>query len=330
MSSSILLSPTLIGTISVANRIALATGLTNLRADARGIPTMAATDLGPAGMLLAPPATIAATGYAHMGMPGLFNTEQWRGWQTVICASRQAGYRLALPLTHAGRVSHRRLQPRRRAPLAPSASQAACFTSIANAHGGVTRARCGRARALGAHEIEGLTEAFHRGAAQALAAGADWVEIDAAHGYLLHQFLSPAINRRNDHYGGSLTNRLHLVLAVLDAALQNCAANLLGLALAPCGVFNGLLSGTALAEASLELASQANARGLAYLRIIEPTWPFGPQISERWWRQLRQAFHGPLIVTTHHGQEHAARHLDAGFADMVCCSTAADTCRQIA
>ncbi|BEV71968.1 MULTISPECIES: alkene reductase [unclassified Paludibacterium] len=315
MQSISLNTPLHIGAVRAANRIALNSGHPAFRADARGVPNGEGPAFAPASLVLASSATVNLTGYARSGMPGLYDPTQQKAWQALIQRVHQQGCLLALPLTHAGRVSHRSLQPNGVAPIAPTAGQAASFTSIENSQGHILRTLCSEARTMLLAEIADLPNDFRRAAAMALEAGADLVEIDAAQGYLLHQFLSAESNQRQDMYGGSVENRVRLVLEVMDAVLQVCPAARLGLALSPVGVFRGLES-IDMSDAILQLAAAAQARGLAYLRLVEPEWRYGHQVPDALRTGLRKVFGGALLASGSYDQDKAGDLLARELLDM--------------
>lgn len=127
------------------------------------------------------------------------------------------GGHIAVQLWHVGRISHNSLQPGQQAPVAPSAIAADTRTTVRDETGAWVRVPCSTPRALETEEIPGIINDFRQATANAREAGFDYIELHAAHGYLLHQFMSPASNQRTDQYGGSIENRTRLTLEVVDA-----------------------------------------------------------------------------------------------------------------
>ena len=128
---------------------------------------------------------------------------------------------MAVQLWHTGRISHASLQPGGQAPVAPSALSAGTRTSLRDENGQAIRVETSIPRALELGEIPGIVNDFRQAIANAREAGFDLVELHSAHGYLLHQFLSPSSNHRTDQYGGSVENRARLVLEVSMPGLKN-------------------------------------------------------------------------------------------------------------
>jgi N-ethylmaleimide reductase len=165
-------------------------------------------------------------------------------------------------------------------------------------------------------EIPRLLEEYRVATRNARAAGFDMVEIHAAHGYLLHQFMSEESNFRTDQYGGSLENRARLCLEVVDAVIGEWDAAHVGIRISPLGIFNGLndLAGQ---EMGLYLAAEFAKRGLGYLHLSEPDWAGGPALDTAFREKLRAAFPGVIIAAGNYTVEKAQPLLDAGLIDAV-------------
>ncbi|OWF56941.1 alkene reductase, partial [Xanthomonas vasicola pv. vasculorum] len=148
----------------------------------------------------------------YAGAPGLHSDEQIAAWKKITDAVHADDGRIAVQLWHTGRISHSSLQPGGAAPVAPSAISAGTRTSLRDENGNATREDTSMPRALETDEIPGIVNDFRQAVANAREAGFDLVELHSAHGYLLHQFLSPSANQRTDQYGGSVENRARLVL----------------------------------------------------------------------------------------------------------------------
>src|SRR5690606_29771461 len=147
-------------------------------------------------------------------------------------------------------------------------------------------------------------------------AGFDMVEVHAANGYLLQQFLATNSNTRTDAYGGSLENRARLALEVVDAVVAAMGAGRVGVRMSP--HFTGHdIADREPEESALYLAREFGRRGIAYLHIAEPDWAGGPKLSDGFRRALREAFDGVLVFCGGYSAESAETLIASGVADAV-------------
>ncbi|VEA47339.1 N-ethylmaleimide reductase [Salmonella enterica subsp. arizonae] len=224
MSSQKLFTPLKVGAITATNRIFMAP-LTRLRSIEPGdIPTPLMAEYyrqrASAGLIISEATQISEQAKGYAGAPGLHSNEQLAAWKKITLGVHAQGGHIAVQLWHTGRISHSSLQPGGQAPVAPSAINAGTRTSLRDENGQAIRVETSTPRALDTHEIPGIVNDFRQAIANAREAGFDLVELHAAHGYLLHQFLSPSSNHRTDQYGGSVENRARLVLDVIDAGIE--------------------------------------------------------------------------------------------------------------
>jgi N-ethylmaleimide reductase len=313
-----LFTPLQLGAITLKNRVVMAP-LTRLRNTEPGdTPTALSVEYyrqrASAGLLISEGAHISPTAKGYAGAPGIYSNEQVQAWSAVTSAVHEAGGKIAVQLWHTGRISHRSLQPDNQPPLAPSAIRANSNTNIRTASGELMRAPCDEPRALDIAEIEDLLEEFRKATDASRRAGFDLVEIHAAHGYLLNQFLSPEANHRTDAYGGSIENRARLVLEVVDAVVGEWSADRVGIRLSPLGVFNGL-SDVGQEEMAHYLLTELAKRKLAFLHISEPDWAGGPALSEAFRHQLRKDYPGVIIGAGGYDGDKAEKLIGQGFID---------------
>ncbi|MGU0161136.1 oxidoreductase [Escherichia coli] len=172
-------------------------------------------------MIISEATQISAQAKGYAGAPGIHSPEQIPAWKKITAGVHAENGHMAVQLWHTGRISHTSLQPGGQAPVAPSALSAGTRTSLRDENGQAIRVETSMPRALELEEIPGIVNDFRQAIANAREAGFDLVELHSAHGYLLHQFLSPSSNHRTDQYGGSVENRARLVLEVVDAGLKN-------------------------------------------------------------------------------------------------------------
>jgi N-ethylmaleimide reductase len=145
-------------------------------------------------------------------------------------------------------------------------------------------------RALELDEIPGIVDDFRQAVGNARDAGFDLVELHSAHGYLLHQFLSPSSNQRTDQYGGSVENRARLVLEVVDAVSKEWSADRIGIRVSPIGSFQNVDNGPNEEADALYLIEELAKRGIAYLHMSEPDWAGGQPYSEAFRQKVRDRF----------------------------------------
>lgn len=230
-----LFDPILAGELSLANRIAMAPLTRNRSPNA--VPTeMAVTyyaQRASAGLLITEATAISHQGQGYADVPGLYAPEQLAGWRRVTDAVHAAGGKIVVQLWHVGRVSHVSLQPGGAKPVAPSAIMAHSKTYVIKPDGTGAFEPTSEPRALDLDEIPGIVDDYRRAALAAIEAGFDGVEIHAANGYLIDQFLRSGSNRRTDAYGGSIANRARLLVEVTEAVTSAIGAAKTGIRISP-------------------------------------------------------------------------------------------------
>jgi N-ethylmaleimide reductase len=229
-----LFDPVQAGALLLANRIVMAPLTRNRAPDAIPTPLMATyyAQRATAGLLITEATAISHQGQGYADVPGLYGSEQIDGWKRVTQAVHQAGGKIVNQLWHVGRVSHVELQPGFGKPVAPSAITAKTKTVLLQ-DGVPTFVDTSEPRALDAEEIPGIVQAYRHAAQNAIAAGFDGVEIHAANGYLIDQFLKTGSNHRQDDYGGSIANRARFLLEVVRAVAEAIGGERTGIRLSP-------------------------------------------------------------------------------------------------
>jgi N-ethylmaleimide reductase len=267
-----LFSPLQIGPYHLKHRVMLAP-LTRMRAARPGLaprPLNAeyyAQRATPGGLLIAEASPVMATGFGNPGVPGIYSEQQIAGWREVVDAVHAKGGIIFLQLWHVGRVSHSSFQPGGVLPVAPSAVPIPADLKTSTADGNVVSYET--PRALETSEIPGIIDAYRQGAANALKAGFDGVEIHGANGYLIEQFLQSHTNLRTDEYGGSIENRTRFLMEVTKAVIDVWGADRVGVRLSPYGVANGSGEAEPMPLYS-HVVKSLDPLGLAYLHFIEP------------------------------------------------------------
>ncbi|WP_145534355.1 alkene reductase [Yersinia alsatica] len=319
MTTAKLFSPLKVGALTLPNRVFMAP-LTRLRSIEPGdIPTPLMAEYyrqrASAGLIITEATQVSFQAKGYAGAPGLHTQEQLNAWKKITQAVHEEGGHIAVQLWHVGRISHNSLQPGQQAPVAPSAIAADTRTTIRDETGAWVRVPCSTPRALETEEIPGIINDFRQATANAREAGFDYIELHAAHGYLLHQFMSPASNQRTDQYGGSIENRTRLTLEVVDATAAEWGAEHIGIRISPLGPFNGLDNGEDQEEAALYLIDELNKRQIAYLHISEPDWAGGKPYTAAFRDAVRARFNGVIIGAGAYTAEKAEDLIEKGFID---------------
>jgi len=276
-----LFDPLKAGALTLPNRIVMAPLTRNRAPNAIPTPLMATyyAQRASAGLLITEATAITHQAQGYADVPGLYGTEQLDGWKRVTKAVHDAGGRIVVQLWHVGRVSHTLLQPHNGAPVAPSAITAKTKTVLLQ-DGVPTFVHTSEPRALRAEEIPGIVQDYRHAAMNAIAAGFDGVEIHAANGYLIDQFLKTGSNQRTDDYGGSIVNRARFLLEVVAAVTDAIGGTRTGIRLSPVTPANDVVDADP--QPLFEhVARELGRHGLAYLHLIEGATGGPRELPER-------------------------------------------------
>lgn len=328
MKHAALFTPIDMGRITLKNRIVLPP-LTRQRS---AQPGDIATDLmatyyrqrAGAGFMVSEGTQIEPRGQGYAWTPGIYSEAQIDGWRKVTEAVHAEGGVIFAQLWHVGRVSHNALQPDGQAPVAPSAIQAQKVKAFIQTGPGVGElVQPSLPRALELAEIRDLVGQYAQAARNAIDAGFDGVEIHAANGYLVNQFISAHSNQRDDAYGGSLENRLRFLREIVEAVAAAVGADRLGVRFTP------LFAGTdqdrvyiGLVEEDphttyIEAIKVLEAAGVAYVSIAEADWDNAPDLPESFRRDVRASFSGKILYAGRYTAERGERLIEAGLADLI-------------
>ena len=265
-----LFDPLQVGNLRLHNRIVMAPLTRNRAPDGIPTPLMAQyySQRANAGLLISEGTAVSAQGQGYSDVPGLYGSEQLDGWKQVTRAVHEHKGRIVVQLWHVGRVSHVDLQPRGQKPVAPSPITAKTRTYIVK-NGVGAFAPTSEPRALDADEIPGIVHDFRHAARHAVTtAGFDGVEVHAANGYLLDQFLKTGANQRRDDYGGPIENRARLLLEVMRAVAGEVGGGRTGVRISPVTPANDIDDENP--QALFEyVVRQLAPLELAYIHVIE-------------------------------------------------------------
>ena len=309
-----LFSPLTLGELELPNRVVMAP-LTRVRSGRDGVPGPLVVEhyrqRASLGLIVSEGTYPSHAGQGFPGQPGLVTPEQVAGWKNVADAVHAAGGRIVAQVMHAGRVTHEGTTGGHEV-VGPSAV----------AIDGETRTYEGKEpypvpRALGTEELSAIIEEFVQASRKAVAAGMDGVEIHAANGYLLHEFLSPASNLREDAYGGSPANRARFVVEVFEAVADAIGAGRVGIRISP---EHNIQDALELDADDVQATYGALVDAIAplkpaYLSILHKD-PSGPLAQD-----LRTRFGGPVLINSGFGaittRDEALAILDDGHGDAV-------------
>lgn len=306
----LLFEPVQLGAVQLPNRVLMAP-LTRQRAKSDGTPTdLIATHYqqrASAGLIITEMTVVSAHGRAYLNAPGMYQDSHREGWRRVTEAVHQAGGRIFAQLAHAGRISHPSLLPGNAIPVAPSAVRPAGHVYTSSGKQPYVTPH-----ALQTGEIAAVVQEFAAAARMAQEAGFDGVELHAANGYLLDQFLRDGTNQRTDAYGGSPEKRARFLMEVTQAVANVWGAGRVGVRLSPFNAFNDMLDSNP-RQSFPVFAGALAAFGLAYLHVIEPAGGASGRLTPR----MRELFGGPLIGNGGFDTKAAAAAIGSGEAEAI-------------
>jgi N-ethylmaleimide reductase len=277
-----------------------------------------------AGFMVAEGSQIEPRGQGYAWTPGMHSAEQVEGWRKVTARVHAEGGIIFAQLWHVGRVSHTTLQPAGAAPVAPSAIPAqGVSVFIETGPGAGALAAPSMPRALAREEITELVALYAQAAENAMAAGFDGVELHAANGYLINQFISVHSNQRDDEYGGSLNKRLRFLREVTQAVADKVGKDRVGVRFAPlcqstdeARVYLGLVEddphGT-----YIEAIKVLEEIGIAYLSLAEADWDNAPELPETFRVAARATFSGQIIYAGKYTAMRGERVIEQGWGDLI-------------
>lgn len=311
-----LYDPITLGDLQLKNRVFMAP-LTRNRATPDGVPgPLAATYYGQrasAGLIVTEATQISAMGKGYVNTPGIYSDEQISAWSEITRAVHEQGGRIFLQLWHVGRISHSSLLPENAAPLAPSPIKARAQTVVATGFVDVSQPK-----AMTLADIRQTVEDYRAAAINAKAAGFDGVEIHAANGYLIDQFLQTQSNCRLDEYGGVVANRVRFLREVVDAVLGVWDAQRVGVRISPGGTFNDM--GDENPEQTFtHVVDVLNELHLGYLHVVQASpgeAPANQRLTDLF-KRLRAAWRGVYIANGGYDAARGELAVSDGRADAV-------------
>lgn len=312
---SLLFSPTSLGPIALQNRLVMAP-LTRSRAIGNVPNQLMAqyySQRASAGLIITEGTSPSPDGLGYARIPGSYSVEQTAGWALVTAAVHPLGAKIFMQLMHCGRIAHPLNLPPGARVLGPSAVVAA-GEMYTDAKGMQPQPA---PIAMNESDISNAIQEFALAARNAMAAGFDGVELHAANGYLLEQFIRPNSNLRTDHFGGAIENRARFVLEVAAAVIGVIGKDKVGIRLSPFGAFNDMPAYAEMEADYTYLARQLDAAGLAYIHLVDHSSMGMPIVPASMKTAFRQAFTRTLILSGGYDATKAEADLVAGKCDLV-------------
>ena len=310
-----LFNPIRLGAIEAPNRILMAP-LTRGRATAAHVPTPVMAEYyaqrASAGLIISEATGISREGLGWPYAPGIWSDEQVAAWRPVVEAVHKAGGRIVCQLWHMGRIVH----PDFLGGAAPVSSSAT--TAPGKAHTYAGKQPYAQARALALDDIASLLADYRRAAGNARSAGFDGVEIHAANGYLIDQFLRDNSNRRTDAYGGPVENRVRLLREVAEAVSGTVGRDRTSVRMSPNEPIQGVDDSDPQALFTAAAAALREA-GIAFIELREPgqNGTFGRAARPAVAPAIKRAFGGPLVLNSDYDGARGQDALDQGPADAI-------------
>jgi len=313
--TSTLFTPTTLGKLQLKNRIVMAP-MTRSRATGN-VPNELMEKYyklrAGAGLIITEGASPSANGLGYARIPGMFSDAQVAGWKRVNDGVHAAGGKIFIQLMHTGRVSHPANMIAGTKIVAPSAVALAgdmwTDTSGMQPYPVPT--------AMTEEDIATAIAEYANASKRAIEAGFDGVELHAANGYLIDQFLNTATNQRTDKWGGSVENRIRFAVEVAKASAAAIGAERIGMRISPYGAFNGTAADAKMDALYLRLVEELNAVGLVYIHVVDHSSMGAPEVSADLKAKIRANFNGKYILSGGYDAARANADLDSQKGDLV-------------
>jgi N-ethylmaleimide reductase len=311
-----LFDPIVVRSLQLRNRAIMAP-MTRCRAADAGIPNALMAEYyaqrAGAGLIITEGTSPSPNGLGYAHIPGLFNEAQMRGWRPITDAVHAKGGKVVVQFMHTGRVAHLANLPAGAQVLGPGTD--VCPGQMYTAAQGMQPHSA--PRAMTEHDIALAVDEYARAARLALDAGFDGVELHAANGYLIEQFLNANVNQRADAYGADAEGRNRFAIEVARATARAIGADKVGIRLSPHGVFNGTGTYADVDAQFLALTKELSTLGLLYIHLLDHSAMGTPPVPADLKARLRGAFDGPFILAGGFDRASAESALVEGRADLI-------------
>jgi len=312
-----LFDPLVTKSLHLANRMVMSPMTRNRAVDANTPNAMMAeyySQRATAGLIVTEGTTPSPNGLGYSRIPGLFNAAQVSGWKTVTDAVHAKGGKIFVQFMHTGRIGVAANLPAGAEIVGPMA-EAAPGETYADASGGMQP--YSPPRQMTERDIVHAVDEYAHAAKLAMEAGFDGVELHAANGYLIEQFLNANVNRRADGYGGSIAGRNRFAFEVARATVAAIGGERVGIRLSPYGAFNSTGHFPEQDEQYLALARELSSIGLLYLHVLDHSSMGAPAVPAELKVQLRESFAGLFILAGGFDRDSAEKALVEKRADLI-------------
>lgn len=267
------------------------------------------------GLIITEGTSISASSMGYLYVPGLYNSAQVESWKPVTRAVHQQDGKIFTQLWHVGRVSHISNQPNHFQPVAPSAIQAKDSLAWGIKDGVEGRVQASVPRALIPAEIGEIVVDYVKAARSAMEVGFDGIEIHAANGYLIDQFINPDTNLRTDAYGGSIENRTRFVLEVVDAVSEAIGSEKVGIRFSPFGTQHDMSVFAQLEDTYQYIATELAKRTIAYVHLHDQGTVYNDRFD--FLDKFRAWYDGPIVFAGFLTKDKAEELLRKELVDLV-------------
>jgi len=266
-----------------------------------------------AGLIITEGTSPSPNGLGYARIPGIYSKQQLEGWKKITSSVHRNGGRIFIQFMHTGRIGHPLNLPEGAQILAPSAVKAAgqMWTDSKQMQDFPVP------KEMTTEDLLNTKKEFVDAALNALNAGFDGVELHAANGYLLEQFLSPISNIRKDNYGGSIENRCRYVIEVVTAVAEEIEKGKTGIRLSPYGVASDMPKYPEIDATYKYLSEQLNKLGIAYIHLVDHSSMGSPIVPLELKKLIRSIFKNAIILSGGYDKERAEADIESGLGDLV-------------
>lgn len=266
-----------------------------------------------AGLIITEGVSPSPNGLGYARIPGIYSEEQTNAWRQVTTAVHKKGGKIFIQLMHTGRIGHLHNLPKGAKILAPSAVQPK--GQMWTDQEGLQDFHAPESFTL--QELHETKKEFVQAARNAVKAGFDGVELHAANGYLLEQFLTPSVNQRTDDFGGSIENRARFVLEVAKEVSEAIGRDKVGVRVSPYSLFNDMTHYPEIDATYLYLAEKLNELNIGYIHVVDHSADGAPEVPLELKKGIRNNFQNTIIITGGYNLTKAEQDISAGIADLV-------------
>ena len=266
-----------------------------------------------AGLIITEGVSPSPNGLGYPRIPGAFTQEQFDGWKNIAKAVHSEGSAIFMQIMHTGRVGHDLNLPEQAEVLSPTdvTLSGEMYTDKEGPKSHTKPKRMTKAH------IDEAIEEYVSTAKNIVAAGFDGVEIHAANGYLIEQFINANVNDRDDEYGGSIENRSRFLIEVAQKIVAEIGADKVGVRISPYGVFNDTGNFDGVEETFVYIAQKMSELGLAYIHVVDHSAMGAPEVPDSIKQKIRNAFEGTYILSGGYDKQRAEQDLEDGKGDLV-------------